>query len=360
MIDMKRTCLMFCLMLVFIWSCSNDSGTALNPGTGSPTNDWAIPVNEVRDGGPGKDGIPSVDRPNFSNVESINFLNPNDLVMAIKVGEEVRVYPHPILDWHEIVNDEFGADLSVSIVYCPLTGTGMGWNRIVNGQKTTFGVSGLLYNTNIIPYDRATDSNWSQMEHACVNGPLIGTEVETVHVIETAFSTIRQMYPDARVQNTNTGFNRDYRRYPYGDYRTNNNSLIFPVSNDDSRLPRKERVLAVFIDAKAKAYSFDSFSAQTVNVVQDQFMGTNLVVLGSQELNFLTAYNATLPDGTQGNFEAVQDALPVVMQDQNGNRYNLFGEIVEGPLAGEQLTEELNYIGYWFSFAAFNPDIELF
>ena len=134
----------------------------------------------------------------------------------------------------------------------------MGWDRIIDGKETTFGVSGLLYNSNIIPYDRKTDSNWSQIRLECVNGSLSGTKPVIHQLFETTWATIREMYPNARVLTTETGFSRDYNRYPYGAYREQQ-SLFFPVSRTDERLHAKERVFGVIRGDKVKTYTFDSF-----------------------------------------------------------------------------------------------------
>ena len=189
---MKQVIKIVLVLFVLInWSCSKDNNEITPTGTPttSPTtpiagsDDWLIPQNEVRDGGPGKDGIPSIENPNFSSIEQIDFLEEQDIVIIVETGEDIKAYPHPILDWHEIVNDdiiemvngELVANSSLSLTYCPLTGTAIGWDSNVAGTKTSFGVSGLLYNSNLMPYDRATDSYWSQMEHKCVKGELAGT-----------------------------------------------------------------------------------------------------------------------------------------------------------------------------------------
>ena len=373
---MKQVIKIVLVLFVLInWSCSKDNNevtptvTPTTPNTPTVGNDdWLIPQNEVRDGGPGKDGIPSVDNPSFSSIDQIDFLEEQDLVIIVETGEDIKAYPHPILDWHEIVNDdiiemvngELVANSSLSLTYCPLTGTAIGWDGNVAGTKTSFGVSGLLYNSNLMPYDRATDSFWSQMEHKCVKGALVGTEINTFHVLEMSFSTLKETYPDAQVMNTSTGFNRDYQRYPYGDYRTNNNSIIFPVSNTDARVPSKERVLGVVVGEEVLTYRFSSFSNQTVNVVQNRFNGKDLVVFGSRSKNFLTAYENKLADGTVLNFEAVENALPIVAQDNEGNQWDIFGKAVAGPRTGEALPAVLNYIGYWFSWATFNVGLEIY
>ena len=150
--------------------------------------DWSIPTDDVRDGGPGKDGIPSVDNPQFSTAGEASYLSDNDLVIGMVNGTQVKAYPHPILDWHEIVNDELDG-IAVAMTYCPLTGSGIAWDCELDGERTTFGVSGLLFESNLIPYDRKTNSNWSQMRLDCVNGPLQGQKINTFPIIETTWGT---------------------------------------------------------------------------------------------------------------------------------------------------------------------------
>ncbi|MEM9985752.1 MAG: DUF3179 domain-containing protein [Bacteroidota bacterium] len=221
--------------------------------------DWAIPSNRVLDGGPGKDGIPSLENLSFIAPEEVGYLDGDDLVVGFKAGDDARAYPHRILDWHEIVNDLLDDEVYVSINYCPLTGTASAWNRVINNEVTTFGVSGKLYSTNLMPYDRETDSYWSQMRFDCVNGSLIGEEAETYMIVETTWTTWRTMFPDSKILTPQTGFNRDYTRYPYGDYLTNDDFLIFPLEYDDTRLGRKDRVHGVIINGRAKVYPLNLF-----------------------------------------------------------------------------------------------------
>lgn len=194
------------------------------------TNDeWTIPITVDLDGGSGKDGIPSIDNPIFGDITSQDTNIPDDeLGVVVKAGEEVKAYAHNILDWHEIVNDDFNNGLSLALTYCPLTGTAIGWNREVDGTVTTFGVSGLLYNSNFIPYDRATDSCWSQMLNASVSGELIRQDIVRYPVTEMTFAAFKQTFPNGQVLTRNTGFSRTYGQYPYGNYLTTE-STLFPV-----------------------------------------------------------------------------------------------------------------------------------
>lgn len=346
--------------IIFLTGCSEEiSNPNGNPGddqNNDQKSEWLIPSNEIRDGGPGRDGIPSISTPQFKNAGEINYLDDDDLVLGFVDGDDIRAYPHAILDWHEIINDET-KNHSIAVIYCPLTGTGIGWDRVLDGKETTFGVSGLLFNSNIIPYDRETNSNWSQLLNKSVNGHLIGKQAKTYNLIETTWKTWRQMYPATKVITTETGYNRNYQQYPYGDYKTSSN-LIFPVNNTDPRLQPKERVLGVILDGNAKAYTFNnSFSGN--KVTEDSYQSEKLVVVSNSDANFMVAFKRTLADDTELNFEAVQNELPVVLIDNEGTKWDVSGLGVSGPRAGEQLMSIPQMMGYWFSFPAFYPDLEL-
>ncbi len=348
---MKRVILLSIVMGLFVVSCSSSNTDEpfqnQQPNQNQNTSlQWTIPISEVFDGGPGKDGIPALENPTFVQAQSIGYLQDDDLVLGFKNGNDVRAYPHAILDWHEIINDNIG-DVSVAVTYCPLTGTGIGWDRQVNGAETTFGVSGLLYNTNLIPYDRATDSNWVQILNESVNGSLVGEKADLIYLFETDFKTWKEIYPTTKVVSGNTGFDRTYGTTPYGDYATNNNFFLFPVDKD-SRLPLKERVLAIVDQDDAKVYTFDSFDSE--NIIKDSFKGKNYLVAGNA--NFIVAFEL------QGEYESLDfqyafSASEVLMTDNENNTWNVFGEAISGSRAGQQLTNASSFMAYWFSVPAF-------
>ncbi len=334
--------LLFCISMLVSCSSSNTN----NSMDDNNSSEWSIPIQDVLDGGPGRDGIPALENPNLINVSEVTFLADSDLVIGYKSGSDVRAYPHVILDWHEIINDNVGAT-SVAITYCPLTGTGIGWNRVINGAETTFGVSGLLYNTNLIPFDRATGSNWSQILNESVNGDLIGSKAAIVPLLETTWGVWKTLYPDSKVVSTNTGFSRTYGTSPYGDYNTNNTRFLFPVEKD-SRLPLKERVYAVINESKAKAYRFSDFSQGAV--IKDNFEGNNYLVVGNA--NFILAF---LLDADTENldFTYIYDDTELMLEDNEGNVWNVFGEAVSGSRMGQLLKPAVAFKGFWFSIPAF-------
>lgn len=340
---MNKILLLACIGLLYSCSTSNTIDENSLPTSSS---EWSIPLSEVLDGGPGKDGIPALVNPSFTDVQGVNYLNDADLVIGFKNASDIRAYPHAILDWHEIVNDNIN-DVSVAVTYCPLTGTGFGWNRIINQVETTFGVSGLLYNTNLIPYDRATDSNWSQILNKSVNGTLIGEKADLIELFETDWETWKSIYPNTQVLSIDTGFSRTYGTSPYGDYNTNNSAFLFPVPKD-TRLPLKERVHAIISENQAKAYRFSNF--QSNNIIRDTFMGKNYLIVGNA--NFIVSFEL-IGEFSMLNFEYVYNGSEILVNDSEGNQWNIFGEAISGPKEGESLRGSSSTMGFWFSIPAF-------
>ena len=357
--QMERNILLLSICTVLLLACSTTSTqetttTPVETGNNIPENnsqEWSIPKSEVLDGGPGRDGIPALESLSFLTADDeYPVLVDSDLVLGYKNGSNIRAYPHIILDWHEIINDDIG-NVSLAVTYCPLTGTGIGWNRVIDGNKTTFGVSGLLYQTNLIPYDRATASNWSQILNESVNGSLSGKKAELITLVETDWKTWKTMYPTTKVVSTQTGFNRTYGVYPYFDYKINNDFFLFPTPKDN-RLPLKERVHAIIDGEMAKAYRFSDFDSS--NMIRDSFNGKDYLIVGNQ--NFMVSFelDAEMAD-TQ--FEYVFDGNSgLILEDTNGDRWNVFGETITG---GTSLKLTTSFMGYWFSIPAFY-DTEVF
>ena len=329
----------------------------------SNSADWSVPLNEVRDGGPGKDGIPALENPEMISADQADYILDTDLVIGYIHGGEVRAYPHKILDWHEIINDEIGGE-KVAITYCPLTGTAIGWNRTYNGKSTTFGVSGLLYNSNLMPYDRTTNSTWTQQGLLSVNGTLRGTAASTFQVLETTWATWQTMYPQTKVVSLNTGHSRNYQQYPYGSYRETD-GLIFSVSTLDDRLPQKERVHGVIVDGKVKVYRIKSFTSKSF--IKENIHGEDIVVIGSTNLNFAVSFKQKELHGEVLELVAVNkgdigtdNGPSIVLKDQFNNEWDLFGNAISGPDQGAEMEPTNSFIGYWFSWAPFYPNPEIY
>ncbi|MEE8604244.1 MAG: DUF3179 domain-containing (seleno)protein [Candidatus Aminicenantaceae bacterium] len=350
MFKTKYLKLLLIVMLVFLPYCDEENVETI------PSNEWLIPKDQIRDGGPGKDGIPSIDSPKFIPIEDALTLN-SDLVIGIQIGSFIRAFPHPILDQHEIVNHTIDST-SFALTYCPLTGSGIAWDTSAFSLNKTFGVSGQLYNSNLIPYDRGTDSNWSQMINMSVNGQLIGQNAKLIHVVETTWGTWKLMYPDSLVLSRDSGFSRNYDVYPYGDYKFSDR-LLFPVSNEDNRLNKKARVLGVIVGEKTKVYPIGSFPP-AIKVINETFNGLDIVVVGDMLKNFAVSFTRKLSDGTLLDFEPIENELPVVMKDKGGSKWDVFGNAVSGPRIGAKLEATNSFISYWFAWAAFYPNADIY
>lgn len=349
------------LATVLLSSCGGGSGgggNSSNPApTGTTQGEWLIPQNQVVDGGPGQDGIPPLERPEFEPAAKIQTVLNEDLVIAVRYGDQIRVYPHDIMDWHEIVN-EGTADDPYTLSYCPLTGSAMAWSGTSTNVNPSFGGSGLLYNSNLILYDRETKSLWSQMLQQSVNGARIRDIAEQFPVIQTSFSTLLELYPEAVVMTRNTGFSRNYDNYPYGSYKTNAD-LLFPVNNLDNRLHPKARVVGIHSDIAQRVYQISGFGPST-SAINDQVGDQSIVVIGNTALDFAAIYDRTMDDGTVLNFTAIENDLPNVLLDDEGNVWDIFGRAVSGPRAGAQLQQAESYTAYWFAWASFFPNSDIY
>lgn len=344
----------FVFLLITVVACTSSvNSNKENPQLPECSGEgWSVPCQQVVDGGAGKDGIPSIDNPDFSPVSEISFLEDSELVLGVKVGSEIKAYPNVILYYHEIVNDVVG-DLPLAITYCPLTGSGIAWERILDGKVTTFGVSGLIHKNNLIPYDRETNSLWSQMKNQSIKGEYRNTKANTVPLVEMTWGSWKKTFPNSLVLNTNTGFNRNYEKYLYGDdYPDDNDRILFPVYNDDSRLENKALIHGLIYGTQTKAYPIDDFAA-SIQIINDEFEGNKIVIAGSSETKLVVSFERVLEDGTVLQLKSVPNALPVIMEDQEGNQWDIFGEAVSGPRQGETLEAAPAYNAYWFAFADF-------
>ena len=321
------------------------------------TATWTIPVDEVFDGGPGKDGIPSIDNPVFldgNGVEVEAYMNDDDLVVGIVKGGVAKAYPHKILDWHEVVNDDVSGE-KITISYCPLTGTAFGWESLVDDKFTEFGVSGLLYNTNLILYDRRSDSYWSQLKLECVNGEFIGDTPKVVNIIETTWGVWKEMFPTTKILSDEQGFARNYAEYPYGGYKEDNSFLYFPVSKSDNSIPNKERVHAIIQGNSAKVFEFSSFGdgkaikseflSDAILVIGDQKM-INSYVLSAKHMNLVFEYDFNTPEH--------------YFKDNEGNKWNVLGVAVDGPRTGEVLMPTNSLMSYWLAIPAFFSNVQIY
>lgn len=212
-----------------------------------------VPLDDILSGGPPKDGIPSIDDPKFISVKEANeFLEDEGLGISVSFNGVNRFYPNQILVWHEIVNDIVEGQ-PVLITYCPLCGTGIVYDPIVNGKITEFGTSGKLWNSNLVMYDRQTDSYWSQALGESIVGEMTGSRLRLLPYDNVLYKDWKRDHPNGQVLSKETGHIRNYNRDPYGSYYTDQ-SVFFPLDHESEEFHPKTLTFGIEIDGKQKAY----------------------------------------------------------------------------------------------------------
>jgi hypothetical protein len=309
-----------------------------------------IPLDKIKGGGPPKDGIPSIDNPKFAEVQDSQFVKDSDVVIGLDIDGDARAYPLFILVWHEIVNDNVGG-VPVAVTYCPLCYTNQVFERVINEQEVEFGTSGKLYNSNLLMYDRLTDSYWSQGLGYAVTGELTGTVLKTIPFDVITWGDWKQLHPDTLVLTTDTGHLRSYATDPYGDYYTDPR-IIFPVDNMDDRMHPKEIILGFFEDGIYKAYKQND--VEIFGVINDDMGNTSLMLVSLFPQNS-RSFDRNL-DGQVLEFELVDGKI---LDTKTESEWNYDGLAIFGPLEGSQLTRMPMSPGFWFEWVAFHPETEV-
>ena len=273
-----------------------------------------IPERDIVSGGPPRDGIPAILEPRFVSQEDADaFMEEDDIVLSVTHNDITRAYPFRILNWHEIVNDQIG-DLKFAATYCPLCGTAMVFDRVVNGRTLTFGVSGLLYRDNVLMYDHQTESLWNQLALQAQTGPMFKTPLRWIPGRQLRYKRWKEEFPNAEVLSTETGFSRNYNQDPY-TWVPNTDSTLSDVPVRDD-LEVKAWVFGVLLKETARAYPLEVL--QQTSAVTDSLAGIPLEL----------------------SYDAEADELTVVRRDT--------GEIVP------------TVQSFWFAWQGFYPDTTVF
>ena len=281
---------------------------------GFDTSRHSIPVDDIYDGGPGKDGIPAILHPKFIPAGEAAFLKKHDRILGIIQSGQAKAYPIKILNWHEIVNDRIGGT-SVVVTYCPLCGTGMVFDTKVDGRKLTFGVSGLLYQSDMLLYDHQTESLWSQIKSEAVTGSLTGARLKLRPSTHTNWESWKARYPKTLVLSDDTGYRRDYDRDPYQGYETSKR-LMFGVNAMNKKYHPKEKVIGIKSGKVVKAYPFSELG-KVESPVKD--------VLGKTPIRVF--YD--------------RKTRTAVIRDENGRQMP-------------------SVVGFWFAWYTFHPETRVF
>ena len=328
-----------------------------------------VDLQEITSGGPPKDGIPSIDSPRFESPEkAARWLDLREPVVAVVIGEQARAYPLQILIWHEIVNDEF-AGVPLSVTFCPLCNATLVFDRRLGKRILDFGTTGRLRKSDMVMYDRQTESWWQQFTGRGIVGEMAGVELKRLPASIVSFEDFRRAYPQSPVLSRKTGYSRGYGRNPYRGYdRVGDRPFLFrdPV---DPRLPAMERVLNVTVGERHTIFPFSALRAQPV--VNETVGGMPVAVFSrdgmlsvldaeniadSRAVPAATAFQRHL-DGQTLNFRL--DG-PKIIDVETGTRWDLLGRAIDGPLKGQQLQPTDSGVHFAFAWLAFRPDSAIY
>ncbi len=319
---------------------------------------WSLEefAGNIQSGGPPKDGIPPIDRPKYvPAAEATKFLRDTDVVFGLERAGDARAYPQKVLVWHEIVNDEVAGE-RLSVTYCPLTGSAVGFRGRSRGDGAalTFGTSGKLVNSNLLMYDRQTDSQWPQILGVAITGPNEGVALEEFSLVWTTWDRWRRTHPETRVLSTATGFLRTYGSDPYGSYDREgtyyqSGGPFFPVMATDRRFSPKHVVVGVKAEAATLAISKTTLERQ--QVINTSLGDVPLVALYDEPLKAARVFRRHAAKTTL-RFRRDGDRLVDVA---TGSLWTATGRCREGRLSGTQLPVIAAYDVMWFAWAAFYP-----
>ena len=327
-----------------------------------------VPYSEIKFVIP-RDNIPSIDDPKFVGTrEAAAWLKGVEPVVSLEIEGDVRAYPLQILTWHEIVNDMVG-DVPVAVTFCPLCNSAIAFDRRLDGQVLEFGVSGNLRNSDLIMYDRQTHSWWQQFTGEGIVGEHAGRSLDYIFASIVSFDDFSAAHPDGRVLSRDTGYARQYGRNPYAGYDTFGGNPFLFTGDLDGRLLPVERVVAVTIDGVDVAFPLSAL--QEEGVINYAVGGRQIAVF--HKFGTASALDAsTIADsrdvGAAGVFDALLDGQTLtfsvrdgaIVDDNTGSVWDIFGNAVEGTLAGKSLAPVVHGNHFWFAWAVFKPDTILY
>ncbi len=336
-------------------ACDSDAEGDESPEPGD--TGCLIPTTQLHDSVP-VDAIPALTDPEFVGAEEVDYLEDDALVLGFHMGDLTVAVPHNILNWHEVINFD-RTDPRVAITFCPLTGSGLAFDRAAIGNAE-FGVSGLIYLNNNVMYDRRSPpSLWSQMGAGAVCGEASGTLLRPLALLEMTWKGWRTLYPDTRVLSPNTGFDRNYRVDPIAPYKEiDNPRLLFPMPRPiDTRRPPKERVLGIPDGNGGLAFPFLALDdGKPFRAIHATALGQSIVVFFDQARKAAMAYHLT-GEHAQRTFE-VRDGQ--IVDAETESVWQVDGRATSGPLEGSRLAPiDEAYVSFWFAWAVFQPETEI-
>ena len=328
-----------------------------------------VPYAEFRSGGIPRDGIPPLYHPIPESIaDAGRWLDDMQPVVALAINGAARAYPLAILTWHEIANDTLGG-VPVAVTFCPLCNSAVAFDRRVDGAVLDFGVSGNLRHSDLVMWDRQTESWWQQLTGEGIVGAYAGYQLELLPAQIVSWRDFKAAFPQGDALSRDTGYAKDYGRNPYIGYDRADQSPFLFDGQPDGRLLPMERVAALIIDGRPLAFPFAALEREPV--VHYAANGRDLVVLfqpGTASALDQSRIAESRDVGSTGVFDAELNGQRLVFRagnngfidEQTNSVWNILGQAVAGPLAGQSLTPIVHGNHFWFAWAAFAPETRVY
>ncbi len=337
-----------------------------------PSTDFStaiIDLSEILSGGVPKDGIPAIDNPQFVSIgEASAWLDSKEPVIVLDILGKARAYPLQILIWHEIVNDELNGRF-IAVTFCPLCNAAIVFDRNLDGAILDFGTTGKLRNSDLVMYDRQSESWWQQITGRGLVGDYAGITLSRLAAQIVSFDEFKTAYPLAQVLSRETGFRRNYGVNPYRGYDHIDNIPFLLKDPADPRLRAMERVVNISVNGQHKVYPFSAFEREPV--INDAFGGIPVVIFSKDDAvsaldQASIAGSRVIPSATV--FRRQHDDQLLTFEQRNGgffdlqtgSEWNLFGQAIDGPLQGYKLSAVDSGLHFAFAWLAFHPESEIY
>lgn len=338
---MKTNHIFIALLVVIIISCSKSSTNDFQETPIENLNGWTVPVKDIVGN---FNPFPLAENPTMSSVTNVAGLNDASEVAVISFNNKVNIYPLAFVHPFETVNDTLNNNF-FTVSYCPITQSTITINRDNLGQKLVFRASGILYKENLVMHDNNSNSFWSQMLLTKIKGTSQKDVLSIIPMIETSWKTAKEYFPNALVFTNNSIFT--------------NKSIISSKNNISSKssenINNDEKIFG-FIDninpknSKVFIYRYSQFN-DGIKLISSGIT-TNKIVVGSSELKFITAFI----NENNSSFNPVQNEFPIIMVDNFGNKWNVFGKAESGPDKGKVLKPAIGFVASWWAWKSFYTD----
>ncbi len=375
--DISRTRLSFVLFISMILCSSfciavdqkDNKKASIWKGWKTNTEKRTIELDELMSGGPGKNGIPSINKPEFVEIASLwGSLAANEPVISIAIEGNAKAYPLQILMWHEIVNDKL-SEVPITVTFCPLCYSAIVYERIVDGKEYTFGVSGFLRNSDLVMYDLESETLWQQCTGEAIVGELVGKKLKQIPSQIISFGQFRKAWPKGKVLSKETGFKRNYGKNPYVGYDNIDARPFLFRGKTDGRMKPMARIITIGIEDKYRAYPHDI--TRRTKVINDKLLDRLIVVFhddGAVSAVDKSSIKESSHIGSTGVFSRTVDAKQLTFKykdkefvdEQTNSVWDITGRAIKGAMKGTQLkpiNHEDTFAFVWF---AFRPETDIY